>query len=203
MDLTAFLFIFLVGVFFYWVGSQYSNKFFAVIAAMVFLSSGWFVVDSGISYDAVANYSTSFSPDYSAFFDDSTSCVNCSDCAGNCSGEFDVDWCAQYLTEGECRVCDQCEWFEPVDVASCWPVQDAACDASLTCEDCGCNYTVGETSYCCEHDVNETRTGYLLQSVGYEVREVDAGLSRVIGWMLVLSGLYTVLVSAVAWRRDE
>jgi hypothetical protein len=198
MDLTAFLFVFLVGVFFYWVGSQYSNKFFAFMAALVFLSSGFFVVAEGISYPVVTNYSTSFTPDYSAFYNDTATCINCSSSASlTCSGVLD---CSQHLTQDACVACDQCQWD-----SVCLPlVQDANCTASLTCVECGCNATSSACgAFIGEHDVNETRSGSIVQAVNYTYETVNADLTRVIGWIFALSGLFTLLMLALQWRNGE
>lgn len=202
MDLTAFLFIFLVGVFFYWVGSQYANKFFALMAALVFLSSGLFVVGEGVSYTAVANYSTTFSPDYHAFYNDTASCIDCgSNSTASCDGTFlGINWCEKFTDEPTCEACDQCNWTG----TECQPFAGAACNASLTCTDCGCNSTVSScASFIGEHDVNETRAGSIVQTVNYSNEAVNADLTRVIGWIFVLSGLYTLLMLAVEWRNGD
>jgi len=163
------------------------------IVGIMHLVAALFLFNSPIPLGSIVNQTTTYSTDYAEFMNDSVICVDCG--CENCSGEFDVDWCAQFLTEEDCAVCDQCAWDQ-----SCGPIQDASCDATDTCEDCGCNAT--DTAYCCEHDFNTTISGSITNEFNYFTKpENDIGGTFFIIWLFLLL-FYSAIYGLSYLRRS-
>jgi hypothetical protein len=88
VDIVFFLALFLVGVIFYWLESEYRNIVFGIIAGTLLIVTGWLVYP-GLSYqrlDAInttSNQSFSYSPGYFEFAFDNVSCHNCTNSTFN------------------------------------------------------------------------------------------------------------------------
>lgn len=192
MELVFLATILFVALLFYWLGKQYSAVTFVLASGAILLLAGLLVLGNGVTYYYQDNQTTTYSPDYFSFYNDSVTCVNCSNAScseGACGGTLN---CSALLIEVDCIACDQCYWFEE----ACYTEQDAGCNLSTTCEDCpDCTYANATefAPYCCEHDGNTTKGGSVIHTVNYAEREIDDEFTIVLGWAFLLMGLFTLL----------
>ena len=159
-----------------------------------------FLFTGGVApYGAVQTVNTTYQPGYFEYANDTVTCIDCGNCTNSttCSGTFlGINWCEKFTDESTCEACDQCNWTG----TECQPITDASCEASLTCEDCGCNSTTTSlTSTCCEHDVNTTVTGTITQEYAYNTYGSELMLAYlVVDGILFFFVVFIYLLSLLA-----
>lgn len=199
MELVFLAVTLFVALLFFWIGKQYGSVGFLFAAGGILLIAGLLVLGNGVSYYYPSNQTTTYSPDYFTFYNDSVTCINCSNAScgagGGCVGTLS---CSSLLDETNCTACDQCYWWE----GACYTDQDGECALSETCEDCPeCELTEADNTtfapYCCEHDGNTTKNGSVIHTYYYSEREIGEEMQQLLGYGIMLIGLITLIGASV------